>query len=563
VGAALWWGGRRSAEAPDTPRPIARPQRVTARQGVDTWPALSPDGRAVAYVSDRTGSFEIYVAGMATGSREIVITSDGGQNVQPDWSPDGQWIAFHSRVRRGVWMVRSTGGAARQLVEFGSSPAWSPDGQRLAFTSDAGGMASQSTIWSVSRDGGDLRQLTQLGQPPGGHREPAWSIDGKAILFGVSTGRWSQEIWTMPVAGGAPRRLAAPRLGGFLPRFAADGRAIYYGSATGDTGGTLTRQALDPAGNAAGPPTAFLALEGWLEGLSVNREGAMAFAVTRTDINLWSVEVGEGGDPRSEPVRLTQDVVRNARPDVGKDGRVLYVQYGPGRPMMSWWMDGDGGNVEPLVSETWVGEPQWTRDGRVLVRRDAGEESAFWWVDPRTRRMTRAGASTENVSSARPSPDGREIAFHVIDPSGVMNVWAEPAEGGARRRVTSDAEAVSYPAWSPDGRWLAVEIKRGDQTHIGVVSKDGGPVTQLTSDPGQSWPNSFSPDGERIAFAAERGGVWNVYAVARTTKKVTQVTRFTSPGGYVRYPSWSPRGDRIVFERCIRESSVWRLAAGS
>ena len=78
---------------------------------------------------------------------------------------------------------------------------------------------------------------------------------------------------------------------------------------------------------------------------------------------------------------------------------------------------------------------------------------------------------------------------------------------------------MSYPAWSPDGRWLAVEIKRGDQTHVGVVSRDGGAAEQLTFEDGQSWPHSWSPDGERIAFAAERGGVWNVWAVSRRTRQ--------------------------------------------
>jgi TolB protein len=125
--------------------------------------------------------------------------------------------------------------------------------------------------------------------------------------------------------------------------------------------------------------------------------------------------------------------------------------------------------------------------------------------------------------------------------------------------LTNNSAGDLEPAWSPDGRWLAVEIKRGDQTHVGVVSKEGGTVEQLTSEEGQSWPHSWAPDGERIAFAGERGGIWNVWTVSRRTREVAQLTRFKSPSGYVRYPSWSPRGGRIVFERSIRESSVWTV----
>jgi len=105
----------------------------------------------------------------------------------------------------------------------------------------------------------------------------------------------------------------------------------------------------------------------------------------------------------------------------------------------------------------------------------------------------------------------------------------------------------------------SVEIKRGDQTHIGVVSREGGAVEMLVEDRGQNWPHSWAPDGDRIAFAGERGGVWNIWAVSRRTRTSRRLTQFTSASGYVRYPSWSPRGRRIVFERSQRTGSVWSV----
>ena len=159
----------------------------------------------------------------------------------------------------------------------------------------------------------------------------------------------------------------------------------------------------------------------------------------------------------------------------------------------------------------------------------------------------------------RLSPDGKSIAFHVIDAGGVLNVWTQALDGGPRRQITFDAEAMSYPMWSPDGKSLVVEIKRGDDTHMGVVSADGGPVEVILADRGQSWPYSWSPDNDRIAFAGSRDGVWNIYTVSRKTGQVRKLTAFSSVEGYVRYPSWSRTRARVVFERAEQRGSLWTM----
>jgi Tol biopolymer transport system component len=319
---------------------------------------------------------------------------------------------------------------------------------------------------------------------------------------------------------------------------------------------------IDPeSGTAVGEPVRVIPLNGGrIDGLSIASNGTLAFGLETSDINLWAIEVGPDAASRT-PVRLTDDVVRNSYPEYGPNGWIAYNRI-DGKKSGAWIMKEDGSNREPLLADLSGFDAQWNSDGsRVLV--STGAPSGAWsvqWVDVDTRRMTPTALPaflTPEVGALRLSRDSRDVAFHIIESNGAMNVWTRHVDGTGGRRLTADAEAVSYPAWSPDGRSLAVEIKRGEHTHIGVIARDGGPVEQLTNEGGQSWPYSWSPDGEWIAFAGERGGIWNVYAVSRRAKTTRALTEFTSSSGYVRYPSWSPRGNRIVFERGIQTSNVW------
>ncbi len=118
---------------------------------------------------------------------------------------------------------------------------------------------------------------------------------------------------------------------------------------------------------------------------------------------------------------------------------------------------------------------------------------------------------------------------------------------------------MGFPCWSPDGGSLAFEMKRGDDAYLVTIPRDGGEITQLTSERGQSWPGSWSPDGDKIAFAGLRDGVWNIWWVSRGTKARKRLTNNTKPNVYVRYPSWSPRGNQIIYEYAETSGNVWLI----
>jgi Tol biopolymer transport system component len=417
-------------------------------------------------------------------------------------------------------------------------------------------MAAQSILWIVHRDGTGRRQLTKLGAPRGGHTKPSVSPAGGIVTFTVSHGHISTEVWTAPLDGGPGTKIS----NGASAHFSGDGKAVYWIGRTVEGNDALMRVAVDERGTASGLPQTLQTFTGnFIGDFSVARDGTAVLWLHQALANLWSVDVPTRGV--AQPVAITADDVRNTQPRHFRDGRLAFNQYAVGQPPSVWIMNENGSNRESLTVGLGVGvlAPQWMPDGTRLFAQtvDRSRKLSFAWLDIATRQLIPAPVSGHGVLSPNLSPDGREIAFHVIDEGGVVNVWRQPVDGGPQKQVTFDTEAMSYPIWSPDGQSIVVEIKRGDHTHIGIVSKDGGPVEPLVTERGQSWPFSWAPDNDRVAFAGSRDGVWNIYTVSRKTKDVRQLTDFNSVEGYVRYPSWSRTRDAIVFERAEQRGSLW------
>ncbi|MGE3957671.1 MAG: winged helix-turn-helix domain-containing protein [Vicinamibacterales bacterium] len=199
-----------------------RPAQFTTGTGLDAGLAFARDASAVAFASDRTGVFEVYVQNLAPGAAPTRLTTSGRQNVQPAWSPDGQFVAYHEGAGGGIWVVPSRGGTARRVVPAGSRPAWSPDGRWIAFQTRDGLDLSlittpnqRSFIGLLEVRTGNVRILTSPGAPPGSHVAPSWSPDGRSLLFvqtplplARSATPWTTTLWRMAADGTGLQRVA-------------------------------------------------------------------------------------------------------------------------------------------------------------------------------------------------------------------------------------------------------------------------------------------------------------------------------------------------------------------
>lgn len=542
-----------------------RPQavRLTTWSGVDSYPAMSADGRALAFSSDRTGAFELYVRQLIDGGRELQVTSDGQQNTQPAWSPDGQHLAYHSRLRGGIWLVPALGGAARQLATFGSRPAFTADGSRIAFQSEAlvdltesaASVSSTSTIWVVPVAGGAPRAVTNPNTPPGGHAAPAWSPDGTRLTF-MASGAGGTSFWSTRLDDGrAPTRIECGDRACYDGVYSTDG--LYFASTSRGPSTAIWRVPVEPNGLPAGAPVQVAASAGLprYRHLSVTRDGArLSYALVSTIRNLWRVAMA---DPPAQPVALTSDASGYSMPQFSPDGsRLAFVSGRAGPHPEVWIANADGTSPRPLASGRPALFPSWFPDGRRVLTAVQGGRDVWlaWNVDGGEPSPM---VLPPNVEHVRVSPDGRHIAYDTLI-GGRRNVWVSALDGGAAVQITHE-QAAEDPCWSPDGRWLAFEMKRQHGTQIGVAPSRGGRVDVLVSDPGENWVHTWSPDGHALAFAALREGVWNIWTVSLGAPAQGQITRNTRANAYMRYPAWSPDGTSIVYEGGETTGQIWLL----
>ncbi|MCG8607533.1 hypothetical protein MJD09_21440, partial [bacterium] len=189
---------------------------------------ISPDGKLIAFSSDRSGNQDIWTMPIA-GGEPHQLTTDPTPDWHPNWSPDGQRIVFYAfrSGNRDIWVMPSSGGNARQLTHHEKVdyvPTWSPDGQRIAFVSERSG---DRDLWQVEPDGDNPTPLTS---GPALDYDPSWSPDGSKIAFYSYRDRdYVFGIWTLSVDGGKLERLIDKQVS-FAGRnfcWAPDGSEVY------------------------------------------------------------------------------------------------------------------------------------------------------------------------------------------------------------------------------------------------------------------------------------------------------------------------------------------------
>lgn len=196
--------------------------KLTDNPAYDFDPTWSPDGKKIAFRSDRDGEDEIYVMN-ADGSQQTNLTNHPAEDFSPAWSPDGTRIAFASARDGGtmyIFVMNSDGSNPINLTKHSGIdeyPAWSPNSAKIVFSSGRDGSPS---IYVMNADGSGLERLTNGPDD----NLPAWSPDGRYIVFHQQHDKDILKKLYLMNADGTGLRLLTD---GFGPAWSPDGRIIF------------------------------------------------------------------------------------------------------------------------------------------------------------------------------------------------------------------------------------------------------------------------------------------------------------------------------------------------
>jgi serine/threonine protein kinase len=512
---ALWL-----ANKPHGAPPSYRLTQLTRDTGLTFQPAISPDGKFVAYSSDRGNrqNLDIWLHQIG-GGQPVQLTSHEADESSPDFSPDGTKIVFHSsRDGGGIYVMPALGRAEKLLAPGGSYPSFSPDGGSVVYS--VGGARESAKIHVVPANGGSSKHL-DVGLPWA--VAPVWSPDGRRVLFvgnkdpmGASP---PYDWWIAPVEGGAPVNthadLAFQRAGlglqsllSFdlipLPGAWRSGDRLLFSARSADSTNVwefnFRNQTLRQLTNGTSehdPSTA--------------RDGELAFTTMASNVSIWALPMEvNSGKVTGKPYALTSGAADDIFPTVSADGRTLaYVSNRFGS------FDVFVRNLETGAENLLVSTP--FDEFRAVVSSD-GEKVVFGRIVNNTVEIlvipTRGGIEKKLVSDAIGlmgwSSDGRKALYTWGRPFGFRTV--DVSTGAVVDLIRHPQHKIDVARFSTDDRWLAfkMELQPGQEPAFITPVRNGiaaaEPEWIQITDQGTAGRIWWSPEGNLLYFLSDQDG---------------------------------------------------------
>lgn len=525
-------------------------RRLTDFIGVEESPAISPDGKTVAFVAQAGAWRQIWIRLLAGGS-PLQVTHDEADHEQPRWSPDSSTLIYYSPgaspgADGTIWEVSELGGAPRRITAAVTAGDINSEGHIAAFQAKG----EDVELVDIARDGSTARSVARL---RGNYDRPRWSPDSRWIAFhrGLED-VFYDAIYVVAAGGGAAREVVhADTMRGLS--WLQDSSGFVYSSSEGSTilyppvfnlrmvrlDGGGQRQLTFGDASYVEPDTA--------------TGGKVVASRIRIQSDVWKFPVtGSPAENTRNAVRITQQTGQAQTPSVSPDGKEVVFLSDSGGHGNLWVARTDGFAVRQITFEhdpsVAIGVPIWspltaqivfilTRNGntsewlvnsdgsglRQLVERGSG---ALWSADGRWLYYSR-GVCIEKVPIQGNSPvrvrceafpisvgisrDGATLFYANLLYAGADLRRSRPDSGPSESvgRIPASRIPVDRTLWqavlSPDENWLAAPLSDRGTTNLWMMPAGGGPLRMLTDFGNRSTVImrriSWAPDGKSLYAA--------------------------------------------------------------
>jgi serine/threonine-protein kinase len=506
---------------------ITNTKQVTNASGLEVQPAISPDGRMVAYASGSAIKPQLFLRQLS-GGRAILLSDSTKPAQWPKWKPDGSEILYVSIDETGfprTFSVPALGGNAQPVPGLDSLVAcsWSNAGDRVVCTNFLTG-----ALVIAGPHGENRRVIPQTGIGDGAGA-PAWSPDDKIIAFALNSNQYlgnatigniaPSSVWLVRPDGGNPVRISDDKHLNTSPAWTPDGAVLYVSSLGGnrDIYMQRVRSNLSPDGDPVRLTTGLNA-----HTISIDRSGkTIAYSVFNTSANIWSTPIPQGSveSPKLTPITSGSQTIESF--SVSRDEK--WIAYDSNL----------NGNQDIFTIPVAGG------DAQQLTHNGVDNFAPSW------------------------SPNGRQIAFHNLE-KGNRDIYVMDANGGNLTPVVATPREELVAVWTPDGEGLTY-VTFSDSLYL--IRRAGGKWGQP-----KFWMralvDALSPDGKRLVA----GGPPNVLCAdcpeglyllnsdlsGRQLLSTPKIGSVINTGGAL---VWS-RDSRHVFVSMLEKdgtSSIWQI----
>ncbi|MEO8025583.1 MAG: hypothetical protein ABI823_03890 [Bryobacteraceae bacterium] len=584
-----------SATRPEPPARHAQMVRITGEGGRSEFPSGSRNTDVMVYASDRGGkNLNIWLQSLPGGDPRQ-LTTDQADDYDPDLSPDGRLVAYQSdRNKPGIYL-RSTGESEveKLVAPRGNRPRFSPDGRYLAYWTGGGEYGNLIFIDQTGCQVAELATGATRKIAPGFAiaLHPIWSPDGKQLLF------WGRKVrggfadwWIVDLDGGEPKKTGAIEAilaQGLGPpqwfhqvitpdRWLPNGDVLFSAGEAEST--NIWRISI--SGSSVIPGQLSRVTSGPNLDLfpAAIDDRFIAYSVVTRTVDVWSIAADTNqGIARGAPARLTDDATWESFPAVAMDGKTLLYGRKSSAARLPQFLNASTGAVSSAaikLPEQFVGAiPVLSASGRssVLMVEEAAHRRSSYFVD------RDSGLSRRLCVGCRPwIVDDKQVIINPGNQSSFVRIDLET--GSQNTLLESKNGSLRFPGISPDGRWLAFEFTTGTGSEIALApigghapapEADWVPVT-AAGDAGNR--PRFSPNGKLLYYVSQQDGhlcIWArpisdgkptgpAFAVAHFHSAQNSLANLLSPDFNL-----SIARDKLVYNAAQIRSNIWLFDTSS